>query len=73
MLLKEILAQKSWPIDAVVGANCRGRGSDSLGRRCGFNPAMNSASILLQKKPRSRLIMVTIKRRSGHDRVTIGP
>ena len=29
MLLKGILAQKSWPIDAVMGADCRGRGNDS--------------------------------------------
>ena len=41
MLLKGILAQQSWPIDAVVGADCRGRGNDSNGRRRGFNPAMN--------------------------------
>ena len=27
MLLKGNLAQKSWPIDAVVGAYCRGRGN----------------------------------------------
>ena len=44
MLLKRILVQKSWPIDAVVGADCKGRGSDSLGRRRGFNLAMNFAS-----------------------------
>ena len=35
--------------------------------------AMNSASILLEKKPRSRLIVVTIKRRSVHDREVIWP
>ena len=39
--LKGILAQKSWPIDAVVGADCRCHGSDSLGWLCGFNPATN--------------------------------
>ena len=41
MLLKGNLAQKSWPIDAVVGAECRGRGSDSLGQLRDFNPATN--------------------------------
>ena len=35
--------------------------------------AMNFASISLQKKPRSRLIVVRIKRRSVHDREAIGP
>ena len=40
-LLKGNLAQKWWPIDAVVGVDCRGRGSDYLGRHRGFNPAKN--------------------------------
>ena len=35
--------------------------------------AVNFASILLQKKPRSRLIAVTIKQRSVHDREVITP
>ena len=35
--------------------------------------AMNFASIFLQKKPRSRLIVVTIKRRSVHDHEAIEP
>ena len=39
--LKEKLAQKSCAIEAVVGADLRGRGSDSLARHCGFNSAMN--------------------------------
>ena len=39
--LKEKLARRSWAIDAIVGAICRGRGSDSLGRLRGFNSAMN--------------------------------
>ena len=37
MLLKGNLAQKSWPIDAVVGADLRCCGSDSFGIDCGFN------------------------------------
>ena len=68
MHLKWILAQKSWPIDAVVGADWRGHGNDSLGRRCGFNPAMNPPRFggeLAQ-------IVGTIARRSGHHRVAIG-
>ena len=39
--LKRNLAQKPWPIGAVVGAICRGRGSGSFGRRRGFNLMMN--------------------------------
>ena len=39
--LKEKLAQKSWAIAAVVRADLRGRGSDSLAGRRGFNSAMN--------------------------------
>ena len=68
MLLKGILAQKSWPIAAVVGADCRGRGKDSLGRRCGFNPAMNPPRFGGELTP----IVSTIAQRSGHDRVPIG-
>ena len=71
MLLKRILGQKSWPIDAVVGPDCKCRGSDSLGRRRGLNPAMNSASISLQMShdcatigPRSHCDQATIVRRS---------
>ena len=68
MLLKGILAQKSWPIDAVVGADCRGRGSSSLGQCRGFNPAMNAPRFCGELAP----IVGTNARRSGHDRVAIG-
>ena len=63
MLLKGNLAQKSWPIDAVLGADCRGRGSDSLGQRHGFNPAMNP--------PRFGGEIAPIVGRSDHDRTAI--
>ena len=62
-LLKGNLAQKSWPIDAVVEADCRGRGSDSLGRFRGFNPAMNP--------PQFGGELASIVGRSGHNRTAI--
>ena len=74
MLLKGILARRSWPIDAVVGADCRGRGSDSLGwRRISqigsefpLNFASKEATIALDRGPRSSLIV-------GHDQAAIRP
>ena len=48
-------------------------GATPLGGFVALELAMNSASISLQKKPRSCLIVVTIKRRSVHDREAIGP
>ena len=41
MFLKRNLAQKSWPIGAVVGAICRGHGSSSFVLRRGFDFAVN--------------------------------
>ena len=38
--LKGNFAQRSWPTDVVVGAICRGRGSDSFGIGRGFNSAL---------------------------------
>ena len=75
MLLKGILARRSWPIDAVVGADCRGRGSDSLGRRrisrigseFPLNFASKEATIALDRGPRSSGDQATIAWRSGLD------
>ena len=61
--LKRILAQKSWPFDAVVGEIWWGRGSDSLGRHRGFNLATNRAGFSGELAP--------IVGRSGHDRTAI--
>ena len=41
LVFKEKFGPKSCAIDAVVETICKGRGSGSFGRRCGFNPAMN--------------------------------
>ena len=46
-------------------------GATPLGGFVAPELAINSASISLQKKPRSHLIVVTIKRRSVHDREAI--
>ena len=45
MLLKGILAQKSWPIDPVVGADSRDRGSNFLGRHRGSKIGAEFATI----------------------------
>ena len=66
MLLKGNLAQKSWPIDAVVGADCRGRGSDSLGRLRG---SRIGGEFLLDFA--SKEATITLDR--GHDQLAIGP
>ena len=71
--LKEKLSRRSWAIDAVVGADLRRHGGIPLGGFVAPELAVNFASILLRKKPRSRLIVVTIKRRSVHDHEAIGP
>ena len=63
---KEKLARRSWAIDAVVGADLRRRGGDSLGRLHGsrigrefrFNFASTEASIALDH---------------GHDQAAISP
>ena len=52
-------------------AVCKGRGSGSLGRGCGFNSATSLTSILLQHEPRSWHDRATIGPRSGHDRASI--
>ena len=58
---------RSWErIAGIVGAI-------PLGSFVAPELAVNSSLISLQKKPRSRLIVVTIKQRSGHDRLAIGP
>ena len=48
-LFKEDFSPKLWAIGAVVEAICKGRGSGSFGRRCGFQIGMEWATILLQK------------------------
>ena len=58
MLLKGNLAQKSWPIDAVMGADCRVRGSNFLGQCRGSQIDNKLVSILPQR---------------NHDRAVIRP
>ena len=65
MLLKGNFAWRLWPIDAVVGADWRRRGSDSFGIDRGFNPATN--------QPIFGGELAQIVGRSGHDRSTIEP
>ena len=67
MLLKGNLAQKSWPIDAVVGADCKVRGSDFLGWCRGSPICGKLVSILLQRNNDR----ATIEPRSPRDRATI--
>ena len=67
MLLKGNLARKSWPIDAVVGVDWRGRGSDSLGIYLGSWIGAEWATISLQTSHDR----ATIAPRSGHDRASI--
>ena len=67
--LKGNFARRSWPIDAVVGAICRGRESCSLGIDRGFNSATN----LLQFRFRKHHDRAKIASWSFHDRVAIGP
>ena len=69
--LKRELVRRSWVIDAVVEAFCKGRGSGSTWRGCGFNSATNLTSISLQNEPRSWHDRATIGPRSGHDRALI--
>ena len=64
MLLKGNLAQKLWPIDAAVGADWRGRGSDSLGRHRGSRIGGELALISPSKESRSCRNRATIVRRS---------
>ena len=45
MLLKGNLAQNMWPIDAVVEADCRGCGSDSLGGIVASSPRQISPDL----------------------------
>ena len=53
MLLKREIRPENRAIGAVVEVVCKGRGSGSLGRGCGFNSATSLTSILLQHEPRS--------------------
>ena len=52
-------------------AVCKGCGSGSLGRGCGFNSATSLTSISLQHEPRSWHDRAMIGPRSGHDRASI--
>ena len=65
--LKRILAKKSSPIDAVVGADWRRHESDSLGIDRGSRIGAECATISLQKSHDR----ATITSRSGHDRALI--
>ena len=66
MLLKGNLAQKSWPIDAVVGADCRGCGSDSLRRLRGSQIGGEFPLDFTSKE-------ATIALDHGHNKAAIGP
>ena len=67
--LKRILAKKSWVIDAVVGADCRGREN----RLQGSWERFSWAASWLQSHDEFRFKRTTIAPRSGHDRIAIGP
>ena len=71
--LKGNFARRSWRIDAVVGADCRGHGSGFHWRCCGSQIGGELALISLQSESRSHHDRATIAPRSGHDRATIEP
>ena len=66
--LKEKLAQKSWAIEGVVGADSRRRGGGFTWRHHSFRIGLEQATILLQKEPRSRHDCAVIGLRSCVDR-----
>ena len=79
MFLKMEIASKSWAMEAIVEAVCKGRGSGSLGRRRSSWMDHEFASIFLRNGhefhhdraaigPRSRRDRAMITPRSGHDR-----
>ena len=73
--LKGNFARRSWPIDAIVGAICKGRWSGSLGQRRSFGIGHELALILprfsLQNSNDFRHDQSTIAPRSGHDWASI--
>ena len=67
VFLKGILARKSWPIDAVVGADWWRCGSDFHGRHCGSWIGGELVLILLQRRHNHAMIAP----QSCRDRATI--
>ena len=65
--LKGKLARRSWAIEAVVEAICRGHGSGSLGRRRGFQIGHELRDNFASNEPRLHHDRATIVPQSGHD------
>ena len=74
-VLKRKLARRSWPIEAIVGAEFMRRGSDSLGMGHGFNSATNQLEFGFNFASMFATIFATIfttiAPRSGRDRASI--
>ena len=74
-VFKGELARRSWPIEAIVGAEFMRRGSDSLGMGRGFNSATNQLefdfNFASMFAPIFATIFATIAPRSGRDRASI--
>ena len=68
MLLKREIGSKSWAMEAIVEAVCKGRGSGSLGRRHSSWIHHELATNLLQFSFEMAMNFATIGPRSGHDR-----
>ena len=73
MLLKREIGSKSWAMEAIVEAVCKGRGSGSLGRRRSSWIDHELATNLLQFSFEMATNFATIGPRSGHDHAAIGP
>ena len=72
-LFKGKISLKSWAIEAVVEAICKGCGSGSFGRHRGFRIGHELALISLQLELRSRHDRATIATRSGVNRDVNAP
>ena len=65
MVLKRKLGPKTWAMEAIMEAVCKGRGSGSLGRRRSSRICHELATIFC-------FILATIIAAVDHDRTTIG-
>ena len=71
MVLKRKLGRRSWAMEAIVEAVCKGRGSGSLGRRRSSWIDHELVTNLLQFSFEMATNFATIGPRSRHDRATI--
>ena len=73
MLLKREIGSKSWAMEAIVEAVCKGRWSGSLGRRRSSWIDHELAANWLQFSFEMATNFTTIGPRSGRDHAAIGP